>query len=83
MALDQVYFDRYPEKFVKRDLEEVRLGYLLTRFCLLEKALDNFPDEVKGFFRQASEQPEAISRCLEEFRKSNSGEELSDYFNRF
>lgn len=81
-ALGQAYFERYPEKFVKRDLEEVRLGYQLTRFCLLEKALDNFPDEVKGFFRQAFEQPEAISRSLEEFRKSNYGEELLDYFNR-
>lgn len=38
MALGQAYFERYPEKFVERDLKEVRLGYQLTRFCLLEKS---------------------------------------------
>ncbi|MGQ9800442.1 MAG: hypothetical protein ACUVRL_02070 [Candidatus Saccharicenans sp.] len=82
LALGQAYFERYPEKFVKRDLEEVRLGYQLTRFCLLEKVMDNFPDEVKDFFRQAFEQPETISGSLEDFRKSDYGEELADYFNQ-
>ena len=82
VALGQAYFERYPEKFVKRDLEEVRLGYQLTRFCLLEKALDNFPEEVKGFFRRAFDQPQAISEILQEFRESDHGEKLADYFSQ-
>ncbi|MCR4395601.1 MAG: hypothetical protein NUW07_02570 [Candidatus Saccharicenans sp.] len=80
VALGQAYFERYPEKFVQRDLEEVRLGYRLTRFCLLEKALGNFPEEVKEFFRRAFEQPEAAAGLLESFRGSSQGEKIQEYF---
>lgn len=80
LALGQVYFERYPEKFVQRNLDEVRLGYQLTRVCLLEKALYGFPEEVKGFFRQAFERPEAASELLKTFRKSVDDEIIQRYF---
>lgn len=80
MALGQAYFERYPEKFVQRNLDEVRLGYQLTRFCLLEKALNDFPEEVKEFFRQAFDKPEAASGLLEAFRLSTYGDKLQEYF---
>ncbi len=60
-ALGQAYFEKYPEKFVRRNLEEVRLGYRLTRFCLLEKALAGMPEETKEFFRMAFDRPETIA----------------------
>ncbi|MBC7363686.1 MAG: hypothetical protein H5U07_03970 [Candidatus Aminicenantes bacterium] len=80
MALGQAYFERYPEKFVQRNLDEVRLGYQLTRFCLLEKALSSFPEEVKEFFRQAFDKPEAAPVLLEAFRVSAFGDRLQEYF---
>lgn len=80
LALGQAYFERYPERFVERNLEEVRLGYRLTRFCLMEKALADFPDEVKEFFRQAFENPETAAPLLESFRRSPYGEKIQEYF---
>lgn len=78
-ALGQAYFERYPERIVERNLEEVRLGYRLTRFCLMEKALADFPDEVKEFFRQAFENPETAAPLLESFRRSPCGEKIQEY----
>ncbi len=80
LALGQVYFERYPEKFVQRNLDEVRLGYQITRFCLLEKALQGFPEEVKGFFRQVFEKPEAAYELLKTFHQSVDDETLQRYF---
>ncbi|MDI6846398.1 MAG: hypothetical protein QME28_09715, partial [Candidatus Saccharicenans sp.] len=42
-ALGQAYFEKYPERYVRRNLEEVRLGYQLTRVCLLERAMAGLP----------------------------------------
>ncbi|MGB9764935.1 MAG: hypothetical protein ACPLZD_06235 [Candidatus Saccharicenans sp.] len=80
LALGQAYFERYPERFVERNLEEVRLGYRLTRFCLMEKALANLPEEAKNFFRQAFEKPELVAGLLESFRCSTYGEKIQEYF---
>lgn len=68
--LGQAYFEKYPEKYVQRNMNEVRLGYQLTRFCFLEKALENLPAEVKSFFRKAFDNPAAISTEIENFLKS-------------
>lgn len=65
-ALGQAYFEKYPEKFVRRNLEEVRLGYRITRFCLLEKALAGMTAETKEFFRKAFERPETIAGQMKE-----------------
>lgn len=81
-ALGQAYFELYPEKYVQRDLAEVRLGYQLARCCLLEKALAGLPDRVKDFFRQAFDQPESIARLMEDFRRSEEAGLLASSFDR-
>jgi hypothetical protein len=81
-ALGQAYFELYPEKYVQRDLAEVRLGYQLARCCLLEKALAGLPDRIKDFFRQAFDQPESIARLIEDFRRSEEAGLLASSFDR-
>lgn len=81
-ALGQAYFERYPEKFVRRNLEEVRLGYQLTRFCLLEKSLAGIKRELKPFFRQAFDHPENICGLLAGLTESGLGPELAAGFNQ-
>jgi hypothetical protein len=39
-----------------------------------------FPEEVKEFFRQAFDKPEAASGLLETFRLSTYGDKLQEYF---
>ena len=80
--LGQAYFELHPEKFVRRDLDEVRLGYQLTRCCLLEKALAGLPDEIKSVFRQAFDQPESIANLIEEYARSEERQLLVSSFNR-
>ncbi|MCX8160985.1 MAG: hypothetical protein N3G18_08655 [Candidatus Saccharicenans sp.] len=79
-ALGQAYFDKYPEKFVQRNLEEVRLGYQLTRFCLLEKSMAGMKRELKDFFRQAFDQPENIAGLVAGLSGSGQGPELAAGF---
>ncbi len=81
-ALGQAYFERYPEKFVQRNLEEVRLGYQLTRFCLLEKSLAGVKGELKPFFRQAFDHPESIAGLIAGLSESGRGPELAAGFNQ-
>ena len=81
-ALGQAYFELHPEKFVKRDLDEVRLGYQLARCCLLEKALAGLPAAVKDFFRRAFDQPELIASLLDDYRRSGDLPLLVSSFNR-
>jgi hypothetical protein len=81
-ALGQAYFELYPEKYVQRDLAEVRLGYQLARCCLLEKALADLPDRIKDFFRQAFDQPESIARLMDDFRRSEEAGLLASSFDR-
>ena len=81
-ALGQAYFELHPEKFVKRDLDEVRLGYQLARCCLLEKALAGLPPAVKDFFRRACDQPESIAGLLDDYRRSGDLPLLVSSFNR-
>ncbi|MGB4704257.1 MAG: hypothetical protein WBI18_04175 [Candidatus Saccharicenans sp.] len=79
-ALGQAYFEKHPERYVQRNLDEVRIGYQLTRFCLLERAMAGLPPEVKDFFRQAFDRPDSISRLLEEKSSGLSSRELSAWF---
>ncbi|RFT17008.1 MAG: hypothetical protein OP8BY_0950 [Candidatus Saccharicenans subterraneus] len=79
-ALGQAYFERYPEKFVQRNLEEVRLGYQLTRFCLLEKSMAGIKGELKDFFRQAFAQPDKITGLMADLTGSGLGPELATGF---
>ncbi|MBP6908878.1 MAG: hypothetical protein KBC18_00455 [Candidatus Saccharicenans sp.] len=81
-ALGQAYFELYPEKYVQRDLAEVRLGYQLARCCLLEKALAGLPDKIKNFFRQAFDQPESIARLMEDVHRPEEASLLASSFNR-
>ncbi len=81
-ALGQAYFDRYPEKFVQRNLEEVRLGYELMSFCLLEKALLGLPAGVKEFYRKAFATPEDIPVLIQGFLKSTEPGQLRTSFER-
>ncbi|MBP7794691.1 MAG: hypothetical protein KA087_03360 [Candidatus Saccharicenans sp.] len=80
-ALGQAYFEVHPEKFVQRNLDEVRLGYQLARCCLLEKALAGLPPAVKDFFRQAFDQPECIAGLLDDYRRSENLPLLVSSFN--
>ncbi len=81
-AFGEAYFNRYPEKYVQRNLDEVRLGYKLTRCSLLEKALAGINDQIKDLFRKAFTTPEAVSSLLEEFIRSGDRKLLATSLER-
>lgn len=39
MELGRVYFVRYPDSSVDRNMENIRIGYRIVRVCMLEKIL--------------------------------------------
>lgn len=80
--LGQAYLEKYPEKYVQRNMEEVRLGYQLTRLCLLEKALENLSPEIKKFFRQAFADPASLPTEMEKFLKSGDRALLKSSYER-
>lgn len=51
IALGQLYFERYPDSTHGRNMEEVHLGYSLTRICIVEKAIYSLPEERKDIYR--------------------------------
>jgi hypothetical protein len=53
IALGEVYFQKYPDRFSNRNSEEVTLGYEMVRICIAEKAVNSVHPDRRGHYRAA------------------------------
>ncbi len=52
LKLGQVYCERYPESYSKRNTQHVQVGYFMARLCIIEKALADIPAQHRNAYRQ-------------------------------
>lgn len=52
IALGNLYFERFPDSTSDRKMDEVHLGYALTRICIIEKAIAMLPEDRKDIYRE-------------------------------
>jgi len=51
LEIGQVYCERYPESYSKRNTQHVQIGYSMARICIMEKALAEIPAQTKNEYR--------------------------------
>ena len=51
LEIGQVYCERYPESYSKRNTQHVQIGYSMARICVIEKALTDIPPQNKDAYR--------------------------------
>jgi hypothetical protein len=51
LEIGQVYCERYPESYSKRNTQHVQIGYSMARICIIEKALAEIPPQNKDAYR--------------------------------
>jgi len=52
MELGRVYFTRYPDSSVDRNMENIRMGYRIVRVCILEKILQGIDNRHRYMVRE-------------------------------
>ncbi|HOD16876.1 MAG TPA: hypothetical protein PLA65_01330 [Spirochaetota bacterium] len=52
MGLGRVYFTRYPDSSVDRNMENIRMGYRIVRVCILEKILQGIDNRHRYMVRE-------------------------------
>ncbi|TFH40000.1 MAG: hypothetical protein E4G96_08295 [Chrysiogenales bacterium] len=50
--LGEVYFIRYPDSSMERNMDNIRIGYRMVRICVLEKILEGVDPGHRGAFRE-------------------------------
>lgn len=80
IELGTSYLEKHPDRAFDRDMDEVRFGYALTRFCLLEKAMSGFEPEVKGSFRAVFAEPGSAGELLKEAVAGHGAEKFAARF---
>ena len=51
LELGKVYFIRYPDSSVDRNMENIRIGYRIVRVCILEKILEGIDGRHRAMVR--------------------------------
>lgn len=76
IALGEAYFARFPEKFRGRDMEEVRLGYVVTRICVVEWIIKGMDRGRRAFYREMLHEAGRVGPLIEALSSSNGAETL-------
>lgn len=77
IALGTAYFEKHPDRGQDRNMEEVRLGYELTRVCAIEKMVRGLPAGRKDVYRKALSNAAAVGPAVEELTKSIGADGLA------
>ncbi len=80
LEIGEVYCDRYPESYSKRNPQHVQIGYMMARICIVEKSLYGFQTETKTIYRDMFYNFNAIEEKISDLIKINGCEHVnSDY----
>jgi hypothetical protein len=64
LELGRVYFIRYSDTSVDRNMENIRMGYLIVRTCIVEKILEGIDDKHRDTVRCMLEDLYAMDETL-------------------
>jgi hypothetical protein len=80
MAIGQIYCDRYPESYSKRNCQHVQIGYSMARICVIEKSLAGIQPECKTIYRTMFYNLNTIEDSVSQLIKSIGCEQIkTDY----
>jgi hypothetical protein len=52
MDLGSAYLEKYPDKFSRRNIDEVHIGYKVVRVCVIEKIIKAMDSKKKEIYRK-------------------------------
>ncbi|HOI45233.1 MAG TPA: hypothetical protein PLX50_06445 [Candidatus Aminicenantes bacterium] len=70
IALGEAYFARFPEKFRGRDMEEIRLGYAVTRICIVESIIKEMDRGRRAVYREMLHDAGRVAPLIEALSSS-------------
>ena len=78
IALGEAYFARFPEKFHGRDMEEVRLGYTMTRICIVEWVIKDVDPLKRSHYRAMFQDAGRVGPIIEALFVSAGAESIRE-----
>lgn len=76
LRLGNVYFQRYPDTFPDRIMDNVHIGYRIVRTCLVEKIIEGIGDAYRDTVRGMLDDFRLIDKCLEKLEREIGTEEI-------
>ncbi len=74
--LGEVYFIRYPDSSVERNMDNIRFGYRMVRICIMEKILDGLDGGARGPYREMLGDVARMEGLLEGLCRSHGSERV-------
>jgi hypothetical protein len=80
LEIGQVYSERYPESYSKRNTQHVQIGYSMARICIMEKALADIPSKNKNAYRNIFYDLDSIEEKIAHLIQSAGCEQIAYEF---
>jgi hypothetical protein len=80
VELGRIYFEKFPDRFSDRNMEEVQHGYTLVRICSIEKIVSLVDKEKRDSYRKIFHDVSVVNDTMKELLDTFGKESLqNDY----
>jgi hypothetical protein len=76
--LGSAYLEKYPDRFSKRNIDEVHLGYNLVRVCVIEKIIKNIRGDKRDAFRNILNNFSGSQKVLDNLIRAEGKDDIAE-----
>ena len=76
--LGSAYLEKYPDRFSKRNIDEVHLGYNMVRVCVIEKIIKDIRDEKRDAYRNILNDFSGSQKTLDNLIRTEGKDDIAE-----